>query len=65
MPGRHEDVKKWPPTVPTMTGATTEEEKRLVGKALAKFALALIEPSHVDWIQVFVVPNPRDLVPEG
>ena len=65
MPGGYEDAKKWPQTVPTTTGATTEEEKRLVEQALANFALVLIEPTYVDWIQVSVVPNQRTLFHRG
>ena len=65
MPGGYEDAKKWPPTVPTTTGATTEEEKKLVEQALANFALVLIEPAYVDWIQVSIVPNRRTLFHRG
>lgn len=65
MPGGYEDAKKWPLAVPTTTGATTEEEKKLVKQALGNFALVLIEPTYVDWIQISVVPNRRTLFRRG
>ena len=57
--GGYEDAKKWPKSVPTTTGATSEEEKELVERALGNFALVLVEPTYVDWVELGVVPNQR------
>ena len=65
MLGGYEATKKWPPAVPNTTGAMTEEEKRLIGQALADSALVLIGPTYVDWIQVSVVPNRQTLFWRG
>jgi len=59
MEGGYEEAKKWPTTVPTTTGAKSEREKKLVEQALTNFALVLIEPTYVDWLQSGVVPNQR------
>ena len=63
--GGYEEAKKWPKSVPTTTGAVSEEEKELVKQALGNFALVLIEPSYVDWLQMGVVPNQRTLFIRG
>ena len=57
--GGYEEAKKWPKSVPTTTGATNEEEEKLVEEALGNFALVLIEPNFVDWVRMGVVPNQR------
>ena len=63
--GGYEEAEKWPKSVPTTTGATNEEEKKLVEEALGNFALVLIEPTFVDWVQLGVVPNQRTFFARG
>ena len=57
--GGYEEAKKWPESVPATTGVTNEEERKLVDEALGNFALILIEPNYVDWVQLGIVPNRR------
>ena len=63
--GGYEEAEKWPKSVPTTTGATNEEEKKLVEEALGNFALVLVEPTFVDWVQMGVVPNRRTFFTRG
>lgn len=63
--GGYEEAKKWPKSVPTTTGATTEEEKKLVEEALGNFVLILIEPTFVDWYQSGVEPDQRTFFTRG
>ena len=65
MEGGYEEAKKWPATIPTTTGAKNEGEKKLVEQALTKFALVLIEPTYVDWVQFGVVPDKRTFFYRG
>ena len=65
MKGGYEEADKWPKSVPTTSGATNEEEKKLVEEALGNFALVLIEPTFVDWVQMGVVPNRRTFFTRG
>jgi len=63
--GGYEEGEKWPKSVPTTTGAKNEEEKKLVKEALGNFALVLVEPTFVDWVQMGVVPNQRTFFTRG
>jgi pyridoxamine 5'-phosphate oxidase len=63
--GGDEEAEGWPKSVPTTKGATNEEEKKLVEEALGNFALVLIEPTFVDWVQMGVVPNQRTFFTGG
>ena len=65
MKGGYEEANKWPKTIPTSTGAANEEEKKLVEEALGNFALVLIEPTFVDWVQLGVVPDRRTFFHRG
>ena len=65
MKGGYDEAKKWPESIPTTTGAKNEKEKKLVEQALANFALVLVEPTYVDWLQMGVVPNRRTLFYRG
>lgn len=65
MKGGYEEAGKWPKTVPTTTGATNENEKKLVEVALGNFALVLIEPTYVDWVQLGVSPDRRTFFHRG
>jgi hypothetical protein len=57
--GGYKEAEKWPKSVPATTEAANEEEKKLVEEALGNFALVLIEPNYVDWVQMDVIPNQR------
>ena len=63
--GGYEEAKKWPETIPTTTEATNGNEKKLVEEALGNFALVLIEPTYVDWVQLGVSPDQRTLFHRG
>ena len=65
MEGGYEEAKKWPETIPTTTGATNEKEKKLVETALGNFALVLVEPTFVDWVQLDTVPDRRTFFDRG
>lgn len=65
MEGGYEEANKWPVTIPTTTGAKNEKEKKLVERALANFALVLVEPTYVDWVQLGVVPEQRTFFYRG
>ena len=58
--GGEEEMKKWPKTLPKWGEAKTEEEKRELETALANFALLLIEPFEVDYLELGVPPDMRD-----
>ncbi|OCH89574.1 hypothetical protein OBBRIDRAFT_794164 [Obba rivulosa] len=55
----YEDAKKWPATVPRLGEAVSEEDKKNQEQALGNFALVLLEPEEVDWVQLGVLPNQR------
>ncbi|KAI0066623.1 hypothetical protein BV25DRAFT_1820654 [Artomyces pyxidatus] len=55
----YETMNGWPSAVEKPSDAQTEEEKKLSQQALGKFALMVIEPLEVDWVQMNVVPNRR------
>jgi len=54
----YEDAKAWPSTVEKLGEAETEQKKHQQ-QALDNFALVLIEPIEVDWVELGVVPNQR------
>jgi len=55
----HDDAKAWPETIQKLGEAETEEEKKSQAEALRNFALVVIEPLTVDWVQLGVIPNRR------
>jgi pyridoxamine 5'-phosphate oxidase len=59
MAGGYEEAKKWPETLPKLNEAKTDEEKKNQEFALSNFALVLIEPWAVDWVELGVIPNQR------
>ena len=63
--GGYEEANKWPKTVPATTEVKNEEEEKLVKEALGNFALVLIEPTYVDWVQLDVMPNQRTFFTRG
>jgi len=57
--GGYEEMDDWPVKVPKPSEAKTEKEKELVELALSNYALIVIEPSYVDWVQMAIKPNRR------
>ncbi|THH26834.1 hypothetical protein EUX98_g7358 [Antrodiella citrinella] len=55
----YDDAKAWPETIKNLGEAETEDEKKDQEKALKNFALVVIEPLTVDWVQLGVIPNRR------
>ncbi|KAF8600865.1 hypothetical protein BDV93DRAFT_525126, partial [Ceratobasidium sp. AG-I] len=53
------DAKSWPTELPEIGKESSEEEKKHVKEALANFALVLLEPSAVEFLELGVVPNRR------
>ena len=51
------DAKKWPETIPK--SGETGDKSELVETALKNFALVLIDPLEVDYVELGVVPNRR------
>ena len=50
---------QWSREVPATTEANSEEEKKQVQDALHNFAVVLVEPFKVDWVQLGEKPNRR------
>jgi len=57
--GGYEEMRDWPIEVPKPSEAQTEKEKELAEFALSNYALVVIEPLNVDWLQMAVKPNRR------
>lgn len=55
----YEEAKRWPSTVPKLGEATTKEDEENQTVAFKNFALVLVDPIEVDWVQLSVVPNQR------
>lgn len=53
--------KDWTREVPSLEDAKTEEDKKNWHTAFTNFAMMLIEPSHIDWVQMGEKPNRRTL----
>ncbi|ETW86706.1 hypothetical protein HETIRDRAFT_308008 [Heterobasidion irregulare TC 32-1] len=58
-PGGYGDAENWVSTVKKQQDAQTDEEKKNTEVALSNFALVVIEPFEVDWVQMGIVPNQR------
>lgn len=54
-----EDAKEWPTTLPESGKEESEEDKKHVKEALANFALVLLEPLAVEFLELGVEPNRR------
>ncbi|KAH7911596.1 pyridoxamine 5'-phosphate oxidase-domain-containing protein [Hygrophoropsis aurantiaca] len=54
-----EDPKAWPQRVKKVGEAETDQEKRDVEFALENFALLMIEPAEVDWVELGPDPQRR------
>lgn len=57
----YDDVLKWPKAVPYKHELTSEEDKRNYAVALGNFAMVVLEPLRVDWVQMGEHPNRRTL----
>lgn len=57
--GGEDEAKKWPATVDEPGPDAPEEEKRNWETALGRFALIIVDPSFVDYVELGVVPNRR------
>jgi len=57
--GGYEEAKKWPHTLPQLGEAVSEEDKRNLEVALGNFALIVIDPIEVDFVELGLVPNQR------
>ncbi|KAH7922672.1 hypothetical protein BV22DRAFT_1121322 [Leucogyrophana mollusca] len=55
----YDDAKEWPETVPRLSEAESESDKRNVQTALGNFALVIIEPTEVDYVELGSVPQRR------
>ncbi len=51
----------WPTEVPNKEDLKTEEERRNYEVALGNFAMVVVEPTRVDWVQLGERPNRRTL----
>lgn len=64
--GGYEEGKKWPEKLPKLGEAENEEDKKNLEKALGNFALLVIDPVEVDYVELGVIPNQRtNLTREG
>jgi pyridoxamine 5'-phosphate oxidase len=59
--GGYEEMEKWPTSVKKPSDAVTDEEKALTEEALRNYALVIVEPAEVDWVEMSIVPNRRSL----
>lgn len=57
--GGYDEAKKWPERLPKIGEAKDEKEKRLVEEALRNFALVVLDPLDVDYVELGIVPNQR------
>lgn len=57
--GGEEEMKEWPVKLPKLGEAENEEDKKNLATALSNFALLLIEPFEVDYLELGVLPNRR------
>ncbi len=57
--GGYEEMNDWPEKVPKPSDARTEKEKKLAELALSNYAIIVIEPLYVDWVQMAIKPNRR------
>ncbi|KAH9996494.1 pyridoxamine 5'-phosphate oxidase-domain-containing protein [Russula vinacea] len=55
----YEEMDDWPAKVPKPSDAKTEKEKELAELALSNYAIIVIEPLNVDWLQMAIKPNRR------
>ncbi|KAF8555137.1 hypothetical protein OG21DRAFT_1411372, partial [Imleria badia] len=58
--GGEDEMKGWPKTLPKLGEARNDKERRNLETALSNFALLLIEPFEVDYVEFGVPPDRRD-----
>ncbi|KAH0837842.1 hypothetical protein J3R83DRAFT_6054 [Lanmaoa asiatica] len=63
--GGEEEMKKWPVKLPKLGEAENEEDKKNLATALSNFALLLIEPFEVDYLEVGGQPHRRTMFKRG
>lgn len=59
--GGYDDALEWPESVPALGDAKNEEEKKNVEEALKNFALVVIEPFEVDFVELGTRPEKRTI----
>jgi hypothetical protein len=57
--GQYNEAKKWPEKLPTLAEAKDEKERAEVEVAMKNFALIVIEPYDVDYVELEPLPNRR------
>lgn len=55
----YDEANAWPGPLPKLEEADNEDDKKDLEFALGNFALVVIEPLGVDWVQLGVRPNRR------
>ncbi|KAF9225245.1 hypothetical protein BS17DRAFT_778350 [Gyrodon lividus] len=59
--GGEDEMKRWPEKLPKLGEAKSEEDKKNLAFALENFALLIIEPFEVDFMELGVQPNQRTI----
>lgn len=59
MKGGYDDALEWPESLPALGEAKDEEEEKNVEEALKNFALVVIEPFEVDFVELGTKPEKR------
>jgi len=57
----YDEAKTWPKTLPNLGEEENEEEKKNLEFAFGNFALVVIEPLEVDFVQLGIIPNQRTI----
>jgi len=57
--GGYEEAKNWPQKLPSLEEAESDEDRKNLEVALSNFALVVIEPYEVDFVELGVIPNQR------
>ncbi|KAG5653912.1 hypothetical protein H0H81_009504 [Sphagnurus paluster] len=57
--GGEEEAKKWPVRLEEPGEHSTDEDRKNWEKALGNFALVIVDPTDVDYVELGVVPNRR------
>jgi hypothetical protein len=59
LPGGEEEAKKWPAKIEMPTDGDGEEARQNWETALGNFALLIVDPTEVDFVELGMVPNRR------
>ncbi|KAG9313872.1 pyridoxamine 5'-phosphate oxidase-domain-containing protein [Chiua virens] len=54
-----DEMKEWPETLPNVGKGESDEERRNLEMALGNFALVVVEPFEVDYVELGVQPDRR------